>query len=106
MKLLLSISLALAVVVAFSAQIAAEEAQGSAHQTKAEKYLQKMDTDKDGKVSKDEWMQSYAEKFQKIDSNGDGYLSEEEMNAHQKEKWGGKKEKGAACMKGAPEATE
>ncbi len=99
MKLWLSVVVALAVVAAFSLQIAAEEAQEPAPQKKCGKYFQKMDTDGDGTITKEEWKQNCNEKFKKMDADGDGSVSQEEMKACRKEKWGGLKEKGAAGVK-------
>ena len=37
------------------------------------------DTNKDGKISKDEWIAFHTKMFQKMDKNGDGLLDEDEM---------------------------
>src|SRR5262245_363753 len=39
-----------------------------------------MDSNKDGKISKDEW-KGPADRFTQLDSNGDGYLTRDEMAA-------------------------
>src|SRR5262245_62267597 len=39
-----------------------------------------MDTNKDGKISKDEW-KGPADRFTQLDSNGDGYLTRDELAA-------------------------
>ena len=41
--------------------------------------LENLDTNKDGNVSKDEFMVKPAEHFSKIDTNGDGTISKEEF---------------------------
>lgn len=40
-----------------------------------------MDTNNDGKISKDEWMA----KFKEMDANKDGFITKEEMKKHHKE---------------------
>jgi hypothetical protein len=44
--------------------------------------MMQMDSNGDGKVSKDEFMQGHAAKFEKMDSNGDGALDAAEQRAH------------------------
>ena len=39
----------------------------------------KMDADKDGKISRDEYLKTHDERFKKFDVNGDGYLTQEEV---------------------------
>jgi hypothetical protein len=38
-----------------------------------------MDTDKDGKISLQEWQDFHAKHFKKMDKNGDGFLTKDEM---------------------------
>ena len=45
------------------------------------KMMEKVDTDGDGKVSREEFINSHAARFDKMDTDGDGFLSEEEMKA-------------------------
>lgn len=45
-------------------------------------YFAKMDTDKNGVVSKAEFLKQSEERFAKIDGNNDGNLSKEEMQAY------------------------
>ena len=42
------------------------------------KMMEKLDTDKDGKISSDEWMAM----FKKIDANNDGKIDDSEFKAH------------------------
>lgn len=59
-----------------------------------EHFMQKVDADKDGKVSKAEWNAKGDTMFNESDSNTDGFISKEEAQAfHAKrmEKWKAKK---------------
>lgn len=47
-------------------------------------WMQKIDSDGDGKISKSEFINSHEERFGKMDTNGDGYLERGEMKAHKK----------------------
>ncbi len=42
--------------------------------------LSQMDTDNDGKVSRQEYLAQFEKRFDKIDTDGDGFLSQEEFN--------------------------
>ncbi len=57
--------------------------------------MEMMDTDGDGAVSKEEFMNHKEQRFMKKDENGDGVLSEDEMTKHCKHKKKGKHEKHA-----------
>lgn len=60
----------------------------------AEHFMQKIDTDKDGKVSKAEWNAKGDAMFNESDTNKDGFITREEAQAfHAKrmEKWKAKK---------------
>lgn len=52
--------------------------------------FEKNDTNKDGVISKEEYMKSQEEHFAKLDKNGDGSISKDEMNAVKK-KWAEKR---------------
>lgn len=59
-----------------------------------EHFMEKVDTDKDGKVSKAEWTAKGDAMFNESDTNKDGFISREEAKAfHEKraEKWKAKK---------------
>lgn len=51
----------------------------------AERHVAALDTDKDGKISRQEYLARQSEAFSKADANGDGFLTTEEMTA-QREK--------------------
>jgi uncharacterized low-complexity protein len=64
---------------------------------------EKMDADKDGAISKEEFMQHHEKKFAKKDKNSDGKLTEDEMKMMKEGKCGGMKMKEGKCgekMKG------
>jgi hypothetical protein len=44
-------------------------------------YMEKVDTDKDGKISKAESQAAHDERFTKMDTDGDGFVSKEEGKA-------------------------
>ncbi len=46
--------------------------------------LQKIDTNKDGKISKQEWSTHHEQRFAEIDANRDGNLTKEEFKAFRK----------------------
>jgi len=52
--------------------------QGQAQQDPAQAFIQRFDQDKDGKVSRDEFLKPAAEQFKYMDRNGDGAISMEE----------------------------
>lgn len=60
------------------------------------KFMEKLDTNADGVISKDEFMAKHEEHFSKMDADGDGSVTGDEMKAaHQamKEKWAEKRGK-------------
>ncbi|TCK18234.1 putative low-complexity protein [Thiogranum longum] len=54
--------------------------------------MERMDTDGDGKVSKDEFMKGHEAKFEQIDQNSDGVIDKAEHDAHMKKMMGFMKE--------------
>lgn len=52
-----------------------------------------IDQNKDGKISKDEFLKRYEDKFAAMDTNKDGFLDESEMH-HMMDKMHSKKGKG------------
>ena len=85
--------LALSAVTSFAADGDAKKPEGGKPKMNPEEMLKKLDTDKDGKVSKAEWMASpnakkdeakATERFGKMDKNSDGSLTLEEMTPKKK----------------------
>ncbi len=46
------------------------------------KMLEKIDTDKDGKISKQEWLSHHEAKFAELDADKDGSITKEEFKSH------------------------
>jgi Ca2+-binding EF-hand superfamily protein len=61
---------------AFAATPAVDEA---AVERRVTQILERMDTNKDGKISKDEARGPIAENFERIDTNKDGYIDKDEL---------------------------
>jgi Ca2+-binding EF-hand superfamily protein len=49
-------------------------------------FIKKMDKDNDGRVSKEEYISKYTERFDRLDVNKDGYLDKDEAVAKMKKK--------------------
>ena len=81
---LLSVA-ALSVALAFSSPALASGTENGAP-ARAErvpgKYLQKVDKDGDGAISKEEFLAHGEERFNKMDADKDGKVTREEMKAH------------------------
>ena len=67
-----------AAVIGLSVASVAAIAGDHGHDHKG-KMMEKVDTDGDGKISKEEFMAKHEKMFTKMDVDGDGYLSKEEM---------------------------
>jgi len=89
LKILLPIALALV----FSASLVAMHhksmkegmhKKGKHHKKNMRRAFKKLDTNKDGKLSKDEWAARKHKKgnFENIDKNKDGYIDKKEIKAH------------------------
>jgi len=52
------------------------------HEGREPHHMKRLDTNKDGKVSREEYLARRDRQFNEIDKNNDGVLSEEEMAAH------------------------
>ena len=95
MKKLMMLSaaiLALQAIPAIAQEAAAPVDSGKpAHEGKGPgRYFEKLDTDKDGKISKAESMAAAEKKFTEMDANKDGFVTKEEGKAHHdamKAKW-------------------
>ncbi len=57
----------------------------SRHGRYKDHIMEKVDANKDGKISKDEFLAAHAAKFDEMDTNKDGFLSEEERKAKREE---------------------
>ncbi len=73
----MALGTALAAVLALG--IAAEAAAGG---SRAERFLERLDGDGDGTVTRAEVLDANANRFEEIDANGDGSVSAEEFEAH------------------------
>ncbi len=90
----LTILTALAVMVSIPFALAGEGGKG--HGKHGEKMFERHDTNGDGVISKDEFMDSAEERFKKMDADGNGEISKDEAKAHHKtmkDKWKAMKDK-------------
>ena len=62
-------------------QVSFEELRGSRHKARGERFLGRLDADKDGKVSKAEALAKATERFDRVDANNDGFITAEELAA-------------------------
>lgn len=75
------------------------------------KMPEKMDADKDGNISKQEWQNHHDEKFAELDANKDGAISNDEFKSHhekmmQEHGMMGKKRKGQGKMGSADDNSD
>lgn len=71
-------------ILVFAFAVLGLSAHGKGNMMK--KHFQEMDTNGDGKVSKEEWAAFHETKFSSLDKDGDGFVSAEELKEHKKEK--------------------
>lgn len=76
-------SLILATVFAFSPVLYAKK-KGPRHGGHHKRMLEKIDGNKDQKISKAEWVAHHEKRFSEIDKNKDGFLTKDEFKAHRK----------------------
>lgn len=76
--------LAIAIIPAAQAK-KGEKRDGRGKGMMMKHMLEKMDTDKDGKISKAEWQSHHEQKFTEIDANNDGQLETDEFKKHRQE---------------------
>jgi hypothetical protein len=61
---------------------AADQENGHSHQHQCKHKMSSADLNKDGKISKDEFIKHHEAMFDKKDTNKDGFLDETEMHSH------------------------
>lgn len=61
------------------------------HKKHGAKHFSMIDSNDDGKLSKEEMLNFHESHFTKMDTDGDGFISKKEMKANYKEKHKGKK---------------
>jgi Ca2+-binding EF-hand superfamily protein len=73
----------------------AESGPKGAKHDKDGRFLEKVDANKDGKISQDEYLNVHKERFTQMDANKDGFVTKEEGKAHhdaKKAEWTKKRE--------------
>lgn len=68
----------IAIALAFSTPLFAQPPSAG---SMADMFMQQLDADKDGKVSKEEYMKPHNMQFAHMDTNGDGVLDKAEIEA-------------------------
>lgn len=70
-------------LLAIATPLAAQQQQQNAPDP-SERFMQELDTDRDGKVTLQEFMKPTEDGFREMDENGDGLLSKPEVDAYSK----------------------
>jgi Ca2+-binding EF-hand superfamily protein len=83
-------------------KIASDEVRHHRWGGKGAGMLGRMDTDKDGNITKAEFTTAEDQMFQKLDANGDGVISQDEMQAAHRHHHGGQAPDGNAAPSQAP----
>lgn len=74
-----------AVFIGISSMSARADGHGGHHKSdQARKHMMRMDINKNGSVSRDEFNAAHSKMFDKIDQNKDDALSKDELRAHRK----------------------
>ena len=68
-------------LIALSSPLLAEQAPQGAPPSMSDAFMQQLDADKDGKVSKAEFLKPYEAQFAHIDKNKDGSIDKAEIEA-------------------------
>lgn len=93
-----AIALVLAATVFAAGPALADKHGGPGHKgDRGARYLEKMDTDKDGKISRAEAVKAAEDRFDAGDADKDGFITADEMKAQHeamKKKWEEKKAMG------------
>jgi EF hand len=75
----LATAIGLGSAVAFSVMAQPPGPMGFRHPPRMARGLMALDTNNDGKISKDEYMAGCEQRFTRLDRNGDGYIEPDEL---------------------------
>ena len=79
------IILTIGMLIAFGGFEAYAQDSSTPEDAKHTSKRETLDTDKDGKISRAEYLARAAKRFEHVDSNNDGFLSKEEMRSMKKD---------------------
>lgn len=68
-------------LIAMSTSLMAQQPPQEARPSMSDAFMQQLDTDKDGKVTKAEFLKPYEAQFAHIDKNQDGSIDKAEIDA-------------------------
>ncbi len=77
-------TIAPALLFALATPLAAQQ-QGQTVPDPSEQFMQELDTNRDGNVTRQEFMKPTEDGFREMDKNGDGLLTKPEVDAYAKE---------------------